>query len=155
MIWKIPVTWMMTGTQEIAAGSLEEAMAHACDSFNATDGEFKEGSLELDCADAEIVRSVYNHNRPDYLESVYPELGDYSIDGHSLEIPWCDDGSEGAAEREDRMIRGMGQYRVVFVVGEERFYCTIEALSLAEALGVFFREHPHITYDMIVDHTEV
>ena len=48
-------------------------------------------------------------------------------------------------------------YEVIFDVGEPitRYYCTIEAGNITEALGVFFKAHPHITYDMVYEHTEV
>lgn len=49
----------------------------------------------------------------------------------------------------------VGTYEVIFEVLGERHYCTVTATNMAAALGLFFREHPHLTYDMIVDHMEV
>ena len=47
-------------------------------------------------------------------------------------------------------------YEVVFEVADERYYCFLHGTeSLLEALGLFFRDNPHITYDMIFEHMEV
>lgn len=43
-------------------------------------------------------------------------------------------------------------FEVVFDVHTHRYYCYITARSIVEALGVFFMEHPHISYDDILDH---
>lgn len=49
-----------------------------------------------------------------------------------------------------------GTYEVVFEAGGERYYCYLpETRNVFEALGVFFAGHPHITYDMVIDHMEV
>lgn len=152
MIWRIPVNWKMTGTQEIDAETLVEAMSHACDDFNATDGEFVDNSLVLLNDDVESVRYMYNNGRPDGLE----ELQFYTPE-NKRQIYWYEHecGSEDAESREQRMIRGMGWYRIIFDIQKERYYCDVEALNIDEALGVFFAEHPHITYAMVVDHMEV
>ena len=47
------------------------------------------------------------------------------------------------------------EYEIIFEVDKERYYCYIDAPNIDEALGVFFVNHPHITYDMVVDHMEV
>ena len=153
MKWRIPVTWQMQGTQEIEADRLEDAMNQACVSFNATDGEFMDGTLELDCYDVDAVRSIYNRNRPDYIEKAYPELKYYGIDDNERDLCW----DEVNEDPEANVLRSgrMGQYRIIFEVFDERYYCNVEALNIVEALGAFFREHPHITYDMIVDHVEI
>lgn len=82
-----------------------------------------------------------------------PELLYYSEDEHERDLPW--DEEEHQDDRKLRDERGMGQFRIVFDVGAERYYCNVEAMTLWEAIGVFFTEHPHITYDMVVDHMEV
>lgn len=47
-------------------------------------------------------------------------------------------------------------YEVVFEAADERYYCFLHGTeNLLEALGLFFQNHPHITYDMIVEHLEV
>ena len=48
-----------------------------------------------------------------------------------------------------------GAYEVIFDVEDERYYCFISAVGMDEALGNFFRHHPHVTYAMILDHMEV
>lgn len=48
-----------------------------------------------------------------------------------------------------------GQFEIIFEADEERYYCYITATNITEALGIFFILHPHITYEMIVDHMEV
>lgn len=155
MIWRIPIVFEMTGFQLVEADRLEDAMTHACDSFNPCDTEFKEGSLELDCADVESVRMCYNSGRPDGLETEYPELAHYELTYRTRDIYWEDDGSEDADAREYRIARGMSQYSIIFDVAGARYSCIVEALSISEALGIFFQENPHITYDMVVDHMEV
>lgn len=47
------------------------------------------------------------------------------------------------------------KYEIIFTYAEERYYCYIDALSLEEAIVIFFQHHPHITYEMIEDHMEV
>ena len=74
----------------------------------------------------------------------FPELAEYD-ESHCLFIQ--------NSERPDHP----PTYEVVFDAGEPatRYYCTIEAGSITEALGVFFKAHPHITYDMVYEHMEV
>jgi len=52
-------------------------------------------------------------------------------------------------------IKELACYEIIFEVNTKRFYCYVNAVSLNEALGLFFRYHPHITYEMVVDHVEV
>lgn len=148
MIWRIPVIWQMTGTQLVEADRLEDAMNMATDAFDATDGEFKDGSLELDCNDVEAVRAIYNGNRPDGLGAVYPELEQYVDDGAGFKLD---------LDREPDLpeYEYLGTYEVIFDLAYKRYYCYIKASSMTEALGLFFKQHPHITYDMIFEHLEV
>lgn len=46
-------------------------------------------------------------------------------------------------------------FEVVFDFHAHRYYCYIYARTMDEALGLFFRHHPHITYDMILDHCDI
>ena len=73
-----------------------------------------------------------------------PELTQYD-EAHCLFIP------------NDEGLDYPSTYEVIFDVGEPvtRYYCSVEAKSITEALGVFFKAHPHITYDMVYEHTEV
>ena len=48
-----------------------------------------------------------------------------------------------------------GEFEIIFEVDKERYYCYIGASNIDEALGIFFVNHPHVNYDMIVDHMEV
>lgn len=154
MIWRIPVRWMMTGIQEVRAEKLKDAMEHACDIFDPVDSEFYNGSLVVDCDDIESVRFNYNRGRPDGVEITYPELKYYD-ENNERDLCWDGDESDYDDIRETRCSRGMLQYRIIFEAGGERFYCNVEALTLCEAIGSFLREHPHITYNMIIDHMEV
>ncbi len=57
---------------------------------------------------------------------------------------------ESSTENED------AAHEIVFDANEERFYCFVHgASSVLEALGMFMKHHPHITYDMVVEHEEV
>lgn len=71
----------------------------------------------------------------------YPELKEYDEDHYSTIVN---------LEREEDT-----QFKIVFEVDRERYYCYIMAMNMDEALGIFFRNHPHITYSMVVDYTEV
>lgn len=74
----------------------------------------------------------------------YPELGMYDEEDHRLDLT-----------RDDPEIDGP-DYEVVFDVGSERYYCFLHGTgSFLEALGLFFKDNPHITYDMIFEHMEV
>lgn len=47
------------------------------------------------------------------------------------------------------------RYEITFEVNGERYYCFADAASMDEALGQFFRSHPHVTYEMVIEHFEV
>lgn len=49
----------------------------------------------------------------------------------------------------------MSEFKIIFDVDGKKYYCFVVAGNMDEALGIFFRNHPHITYDMVVDYTEV
>ena len=73
--------------------------------------------------------------------NLYPELEKYDKD-HCRFI--------SDSEREED-----AEYEVIFEVDKQRYYCYIITTNMIEALGIFFVDHPHITYNMVVDHTEV
>jgi len=69
----------------------------------------------------------------------YPELSMYDED-YRLDL--CRDDPEPDAST----------CEVIFEVNDERFYCFIDGCnSFLEALGLFFKDHPHITYGMIFE----
>ena len=74
------------------------------------------------------------------IELNYPELKDYDKDGTIF------------LNRDNTY---MSEFKIIFDVDGKRYYCFVVAGNMDEALGIFFRNHPHITYDMVVDHTEV
>ena len=82
--------------------------------------------------------------RAKMAQDTYPELAMYDAEDYRLDL-W----------RDNPAIDGP-DYEVVFEVADERYYCFLHGTeSLLEALGLFFRDNPHITYDMIFEHMEV
>jgi len=59
-------------------------------------------------------------------------------------------------DREDdgTPIESIGRYEIVFDVDGFRRYCYVDAVSMDEALGNFFRNHDDVRYKDIVDHFE-
>ena len=74
----------------------------------------------------------------------FPELGGYDEENHLL-LP---------REPAETIGEQLTRYEIVFVVETKRYYCFVDALSVNEALGLFFSAHPHISYEMVVDHVE-
>ncbi len=73
----------------------------------------------------------------------YPELSMYGED-HRLDL--CRENPELDATT----------YEVIFYVDGDRFYCFIDGCnSLLEALGLFFKDHPNITYNKVIAYKEV
>lgn len=70
--WKIPVIWEMYGTVYVEADTLEEAMDMAYDSEIPDDGEYLDGSFEVE-SDVDLVRKWYNDNAPDSAGESRPE----------------------------------------------------------------------------------
>ena len=56
---------------------------------------------------------------------------------------------------DDTPIEELGRYEITFEAEGKRFYCFVDAITMNEALGQFFRWHPHITYEMVIEHMEV
>lgn len=79
-------------------------------------------------------------------EESYPELDQYVLDDDRGLCLWLQ-------EREDS--DECGDYLIVFWINDTRYYCYVNANSMAAALGIFFQNHPHITYEMIEDHMEI
>jgi len=83
--WRIPVTWEMYGIVYVEADTLEEAMDKAYDSEIPDDGEYLDGSWEVE-SDVDLVRECYNGNAPDEAPDSHPEdetgeeTGDIEID---------------------------------------------------------------------------
>ena len=75
----------------------------------------------------------------------YPELYNYDED-----YTW-----DMIREPDDVPGNELGRYEIVFEVNKEHFYCFADAVNMNEALGQFFRNHPHITYEMVIEHIEV
>lgn len=47
------------------------------------------------------------------------------------------------------------RYEIVFDIQHKRYYCFVDAISMDEALGNFFRNHDTVEYKDIVDHIEI
>ena len=69
----------------------------------------------------------------------FPELKNYNEDhyfeyvcGSEEPNTWCSD------------------YAITFSVDNDNYECVITAWSQDEALGIFFRLHPNITYNMVI-----
>lgn len=67
--WKIPVIWQEIGIVEVEANTLEEAIEIARDDDGVIsipdNGEYLEGSWEVDCEDEDYLREWYNDNQKD------------------------------------------------------------------------------------------
>ena len=67
--WKIPVIWQEIGIVEVEANTLEEAIEIARDDDGVIsipdNGEYLEGSWEVDCDDEDYLREWYNDNQKD------------------------------------------------------------------------------------------
>ncbi len=79
------------------------------------------------------------------VPAAYPELAMYDAEDYRCDLYRDDPDPDGPV------------YEVVFEVAEgERYYCFLHGTtSLLEALGLFFRDNPHITDSMIFETTEV
>lgn len=66
--WRIPVIWQEYGVVKVEANTLEEAMEIARDDDGVIplpEGNFIDGSWEVDCDDEDLVRALYNNNQED------------------------------------------------------------------------------------------
>lgn len=67
-IWKIPVTWEMSGFVTVKSDKLEDAMDAVKldnDDIPLPEGSYVDGSFDLSTPEIEIVRECYNNNQPD------------------------------------------------------------------------------------------
>ena len=124
---------IMDGDEELA-----KSLFHYCDWQHPTSAmneilEYIEESKEFNETD----------NR-----TVFPELNEYYDNDGDLyrDLNRDDDGTD---------IKDIGRYEIIFDVDKQRYYCFVDAINMDEALGIFFRNHPHITYEVVVDHMEV
>lgn len=76
----------------------------------------------------------------------YPELAKYDQEEHQFDMDRGDD---------DTPLEGLNRYEIVFEVSGVRYYCFADAVNMDEALGQFFRQHPNIQYNMVLEHMEV
>lgn len=108
------------------AESPEEAIRKMWDSY--TDGDFDHRVIEVS------------------------ELPDWSNEywGNDKELRRGLDSEEGYD-----VCQIMGRYEIIFSIDGQRRCCFVNAVSMDEALGNFFRHHTGVTYDMIVDHIEI
>ncbi len=78
------------------------------------------------------------------VPDAYPELAMYDAEDFRCDL-----------YRDDPAIDSP-DYEVVFEVADQRYYCFLHGTeNLLEALGLFFKDNPHITNDMIFEHMEV
>ena len=70
--WKIPVVWQEMGVVEVEADTLAEAIKIARDDDGIIpipdNGEFLDGTWEVDCEDEDYLREWYNDNQEDEEE---------------------------------------------------------------------------------------
>ena len=52
-------------------------------------------------------------------------------------------------------IEKIGRYEIVVDFDNQRYYCFVDAISMDEALGNFFKNHDTVKYENIVDHMEI
>ena len=77
-----------------------------------------------------------------------PELARYEDDG---------DGPKRHLPKDPHLPAGanIGTFEVIFEVAGVRYYCYVAARNMSEALGIFFKNHQHINYNMVIDHIAV
>ena len=67
--WKIPVVWQEMGVVKVEANTLAEAIEIARDDYGIIpipdNGEFVDGTWEVDCLDEDYLREWYNDNQKD------------------------------------------------------------------------------------------
>lgn len=71
---------------------------------------------------------------------------------------WNNDGEPYRdLDREDSSTSAdeVGRYEIVFDFAGQRYYCFVDAVSMNEALGLFFKKHETVAYKDIVDHIEI
>lgn len=105
--WKIPVTWGMMGFVKVEAPTLKKAIKIAEDKDGVIpipdDGNFRDGTWEVDCNDMTYIRAFYNDGQEDENEKgnapVMRTLGDVLQQQFDCEKPFLDDPYYDAEER--------------------------------------------------------
>ena len=79
--WKIPVVWKEMAIVVVEADTLEKAIGIARDDDGVIpipdNGEFLDGTWEVDCEDEDYLRKFYNDNQEDEIktkEQIYDEM---------------------------------------------------------------------------------
>ena len=77
-----------------------------------------------------------------------------------MEEYWDNDGEQyrdldAVADFDAGALPDMNRYEIIFDFNGVRRYCFVDAASMDEALGNFFRNHHNVAYDNIVEHMEV
>ena len=75
-----------------------------------------------------------------------------------LSMYWNNDGERYRYldwDKDEPDVNEVPRYEIVFDYGQVRFYCFVDARNIDEALGIFFRHHPTVTYEQIYDHVEI
>ena len=93
-----------------------------------------------------LVKQVFSQLCMEYEKQGYAELYEISDEDQCIDLSRDDDGTP---------VEEIGRYEVTFEYGRCRYYCFIDAVSLEEAMFIFFKNHPHINYDMVIEHMEV
>jgi hypothetical protein len=71
---------------------------------------------------------------------------------------WNNDGAlyrDLSREDDGTPIEEIGRYEIVFDFKEQRYYCFVDAISMDEALEIFFVNHDTVTYKDVIDHMEI
>lgn len=84
----------------------------------------------------------------------YPELERYDPETHSYDFDRDSDADDFLVEHNIELI-DIGRYEVVYEIAWDRYYAYFDAVNADEALGQFFRQHPHLTFSCVVEVLEV
>ena len=86
----------------------------------------------------------------------FEELKNYQycdIEGWECNTWWIGRGQ--GIDHEDTPDNENTSFEIIFYVNDVKYSCCIHANSMDEALGIFYVNNPHITYDMIYEHVEI
>lgn len=79
---------------------------------------------------------------------LYPEMVNYDPEDNE----WDMNRPAGIDEIE---LPNLNRYEIVFELCGQKYYCFADAVNEYEALGQFFKNHPHVTYDKVVEYMEI
>ncbi|MCX4355866.1 MAG: hypothetical protein OSJ43_06530 [Oscillospiraceae bacterium] len=71
---------------------------------------------------------------------------------------WNNDGEmyrDLSREDDGTLVEEISRYEIVFDYDGQRYYCFVDAISIDEALGIFFKNHDTVTYKDVTDHIEI